>query len=100
VRVQHREAGAASWRFSLVLMSFHPVYTVKEYAVPAPDLSVSSIQNTLTRSEERPLVFEKKPSSFLQGLPSQALPVRVAVIGNHLPRQWYSADDGGSIYNG
>jgi glycosyltransferase involved in cell wall biosynthesis len=55
--------------------------------VPAPDLSVSSIQNTLTRNEGRPLVFEKSPSSFLQGIPSQSLPVRVAVIGNHLPRQ-------------
>jgi len=87
VRVQHRKAGAASWRFSLVLMSFDPVYTVKEYAVSAPDLSVSSTQNTLIRSEVRPLVFEKKPSSFLQEIPGQSLPLRVAVIGNHLPRQ-------------
>jgi glycosyltransferase involved in cell wall biosynthesis len=39
------------------------------------------------RSEVLPLVFEKKPSSFLQGIPSQSLPLRVAVIGNHLPRQ-------------
>ena len=53
----------------------------------APDRSVSSTQNTLMRSEVRPLVFEKKPSSFLQGIPSQSLPLRVAVIGNHLPRQ-------------
>lgn len=51
MRIQHREAGAASWRSSLVLMSFHPVYTVKEYAVSAPDLSVSSRQNILMRSE-------------------------------------------------
>ena len=87
MRVQHRKAGAASWRFSLVLMSFDPVYTVKEYAVSAPDLSVSSTQNTLIRSEVRPLVFEKKPSSFLQEIPGQSLPLRVAVIGNHLPRQ-------------
>jgi hypothetical protein len=74
VRVQHREAGAASWRLSSVLISFHPVYTVKEYAVLAPDLSVSSIQNTPTRSEERPLVFEKKPSSFLHGIPAGRFP--------------------------
>jgi hypothetical protein len=87
VRIQHREAGAASWRSSLVLMSFHPVYTVKEYAVSAPDLSVSSRQNILMRSEVRPSVSEKKPSSFLPGIPSQSLPIRVAVIGNHLPRQ-------------
>jgi glycosyltransferase involved in cell wall biosynthesis len=87
MRVQHREAGVTSWRFSLVLMSFHSVYTAKESAVSAPDLSVSSTQNTLMRSEKRPPVFEKKPASFLQGIPRQSLPARVAVIGNHLPRQ-------------
>lgn len=31
MRVHHREAGAASRRFSLVLMSFHPVYTVPPF---------------------------------------------------------------------
>jgi hypothetical protein len=54
-------------------------------SAPAP--SVSSIQNTLKRSEVRPPVFEKEPSLFLERIPRQSLPVRVAMIGNHLPRQ-------------
>jgi glycosyltransferase involved in cell wall biosynthesis len=68
-------------------MSLDPVYAVKEYEVSASDLSVSSTQNTPMRSEVHPPVFEKKPSSFLQGIPRQSFPLRVAVIGNHLPRQ-------------
>jgi hypothetical protein len=52
-------------------------------SAPAP--SVSSIQNTLKRSEVRPPVFEKEPSLFLERIPRQSLPA--AMIGNHLPRQ-------------
>jgi len=44
-------------------------------------------QNTLIRSNARPLVFEKKSASSLQVIPIRSIPMRVAVIGNHLPRQ-------------
>ena len=43
--------------------------------------------NTLMPSPASPLAFEKKPASSVQGIPSHSLRVRVAVIGNHLPRQ-------------
>src|ERR1039458_7436558 len=38
------------------------------------------------RSKKRPLVFEKSVSS-LPAIPSPSRPLRVAVVGNHLPRQ-------------
>jgi glycosyltransferase involved in cell wall biosynthesis len=57
----------------------------------APDTSVSLKPNTLTRRQQRPLVFEtkleKKSVSSLPAILSPSLPMRVAVIGNHLPRQ-------------
>ena len=53
----------------------------------APDLSVSLKPNTLVRCKARPLVFEKKSPSSLPVIPSLSLPVRVAIVGNHLPRQ-------------
>ena len=52
-----------------------------------PDRSVSLRPNTLMRYKASPLGFGKKPASCVQGIPSHSLPVRVAVIGNHLPRQ-------------
>jgi len=51
----------------------------------APDVFANS--NTLLWGEARPLVLGREPSSSLQRLPSRSLPVRVAAIGNHLPRQ-------------
>jgi glycosyltransferase involved in cell wall biosynthesis len=53
----------------------------------APDLSVSLRPNRSLRSEARPLMFEKKPVLSLPLIPSRSLPVRVAIVGNHLPRQ-------------
>jgi glycosyltransferase involved in cell wall biosynthesis len=53
----------------------------------ARDLSVSSKPNTLTRCQARPLMFEKNSASSLPVIPTPSLPVRVAVVGNHLPRQ-------------
>ncbi len=57
----------------------------------APVLPVSLRQNSLTRCEARPPVsgqrFERKSVSSLPVIPSRSLPVRVAVVGNHLPRQ-------------
>jgi glycosyltransferase involved in cell wall biosynthesis len=53
----------------------------------APNISVNSQPNTLLRREPWPTVFGKQPASSLQPIPSRSLPFRVAVIGNHLPRQ-------------
>ena len=52
-----------------------------------PDRLVSLRPNTLIRCSASPLAFEKKPASSMQEIPSHSLPVRVAIIGNHLPRQ-------------
>jgi glycosyltransferase involved in cell wall biosynthesis len=79
---------SASWRLlHLCSVPFQPDHTVKESAMSAPEFSVSLKPNTLMRCKARPLVFEKKSASSLQVIPSLSLPVRVAVIGNHLPRQ-------------
>ena len=48
---------------------------------------VSLKPNTLMRYEEHPLVFENKSVSSLPAISGPSLPMRVAVIGNHLPRQ-------------
>ena len=52
-----------------------------------PNISVNSQPNTLTRRGPRFPVFGKEPAYSLQPIPSRPLPVRVAVVGNHLPRQ-------------
>src|SRR5208282_4751710 len=51
------------------------------------NLPVSLRPNTLKRCQASPRGFEKKPASSVQGIPSASLPMRVAVVGNHLPRQ-------------
>jgi glycosyltransferase involved in cell wall biosynthesis len=53
----------------------------------APNLSVNSRSNTLTRRELNPPVFGRASEFSLKPAPSRSLPIRVAVIGNHLPRQ-------------
>ena len=53
----------------------------------ARNLPVNSQLNTLTRREVRPPAFKTKSASSLELIPSPSLPVRIAVIGNHLPRQ-------------
>ena len=50
-------------------------------------LPVNSQPNTLARSEVRPPAFKTKSASSLHLIPSPSLPARIAVIGNHLPRQ-------------
>ncbi len=52
-----------------------------------PARSESVRPNSQTSCKASPLTFEKKPASSVQGIPSHSVPVRVAVIGNHLPRQ-------------
>jgi glycosyltransferase involved in cell wall biosynthesis len=52
-----------------------------------PDRSVSLNANALMRNDAIPLVFEKKSVSFVQGISTRSHAMRIAVIGNHLPRQ-------------
>jgi len=51
------------------------------------NISANSQPDALMRRELRPAVFGRASALFLQPAPSRSLPVRVAVIGNHLPRQ-------------
>ncbi len=53
----------------------------------ASDPSVSLKSNFPLPGKASALVFEKKSASFLQVIPTQSIPLRIAVIGNHLPRQ-------------
>jgi glycosyltransferase involved in cell wall biosynthesis len=53
----------------------------------APNISLNSQPSALMQRELRPAVFGRMPALFLQPAPSRSLPLRVAVIGNHLPRQ-------------
>ena len=80
-----------SWRFHPVfgpLLTFQPGPYVKESAMLAPDLSADVKPTSLLRwSQARPRVFGKNSASSLPVLASPSLPVRIAVIGNHLPRQ-------------
>jgi glycosyltransferase involved in cell wall biosynthesis len=50
-----------------------------------PDRSGSSQSNTTMRTAS-PLLFGKKSASS-HGIPMPSLPMRIAVVGNHLPRQ-------------
>jgi glycosyltransferase involved in cell wall biosynthesis len=52
-----------------------------------PDCTVSLKPSSLMRGEARRFAFEKKSVSSVQGVPGHSIPLRVAVIGNHLPRQ-------------
>jgi glycosyltransferase involved in cell wall biosynthesis len=51
----------------------------------AGNLSHNMKPNTLMRCKVRPPLFEKKSASLQR--PGLSLPLRVAVVGNHLPRQ-------------
>ncbi len=51
-------------------------------------VSPASLQlGTLMGCKSSPLAFNKKSASSLQVIPTRSHPMRVAVIGNHLPRQ-------------
>jgi len=51
------------------------------------DISVSLKPNSVTHGKASPLVFEKHSVSSLQVLSTRSIPMRIAIIGNHLPRQ-------------
>ena len=52
-----------------------------------PDTSMNSQPNELTLRETKPSALQKELMPGLQLMPSRSLPVRFAVVGNHLPRQ-------------
>ena len=51
------------------------------------NVSLSSQPNALVRREVWPPALGKESISRLQLVPNRSLPLRVAVVGNHLPRQ-------------
>jgi glycosyltransferase involved in cell wall biosynthesis len=53
----------------------------------APSTSLNSESNRFSRSEARRAVFGADSTFFLQLAPRPLRPVKIAVIGNHLPRQ-------------
>jgi glycosyltransferase involved in cell wall biosynthesis len=53
----------------------------------APNISLNSQSNTVKRRVAWPPALGKEPASALQLVPSRSLPAKVAVVGNHLPRQ-------------
>ena len=53
----------------------------------APNISLNSHPSATAGHEARPLVFGTKPAPFLHVLPRRVYPLRIAVVGNHLPRQ-------------
>jgi glycosyltransferase involved in cell wall biosynthesis len=59
----------------------------EEPAMAAPNISLNSQPNALARRAAWPPAFGKESASALQLMPSRSLPARVAVVGNHLPRQ-------------
>jgi hypothetical protein len=54
----------------------------------ASNLPVNAQLTTLERREVRPRAFKTKSASSLQWITRPSLPLRIAVIGNHLPRQY------------
>src|ERR1035441_9342881 len=59
----------------------------QEPAMAVSNVSLSSQPNALMRREVWPPAFGKESISRLQLMPTRSLPLRVAVVGNHLPRQ-------------
>lgn len=53
----------------------------------ASELSMRSTPNALMGGKPSPLAFEKKVATSLSVIPIRSVPIRVAVVGNHLPRQ-------------
>src|ERR1017187_6158237 len=59
----------------------------QEPAMAVSNVSLSSQPNALVRREVWPPALGKESISRLHLMPSRSLPLRVAVVGNHLPRQ-------------
>ena len=52
-----------------------------------PNIFMSPHANTMMRRESPPLALGREPASSLHLAPGRSLPIRIAVVGNHLPRQ-------------
>jgi len=50
-------------------------------------IDTGSKQNIMMRPKARPPIFESESVSSLRMIPKRSSPARIAVIGNHLPRQ-------------
>ena len=55
--------------------------------MPTPHLSLIQQPNTIMTHEAHPSIFGREPEIPLLALPSHSRPRRIAVVGNHLPRQ-------------
>src|ERR1039458_8654466 len=55
--------------------------------MPTPKLSLSQPTNAILTRESQPSIFGREPEFPLLALPSHSRPRRIAVIGNHVPRQ-------------
>ncbi len=55
--------------------------------MPAPNISFNSNPNASILRDARTPVFGRKTALSLQSAPSRPLPARIAIVGNHLPRQ-------------
>jgi len=53
----------------------------------ASNVSLNWQPHTLIRHESRPRSFGHESTASLQPIPCRQLPLRIAVVGNHLPRQ-------------
>src|SRR5580700_2592031 len=53
----------------------------------APNISLSSQPNALMLRDARTPGFERVPAFSRQPVPCRPLPGRIAIVGNHLPRQ-------------
>ncbi len=53
----------------------------------AQDIYTCSKQNIIMRCEAQLPIFENESVSSLRMIPNRSFPARIAVIGNHLPRQ-------------
>jgi glycosyltransferase involved in cell wall biosynthesis len=55
--------------------------------MPEPNISLNSQPNTLVLRAARTPVFGRQPAFTQKPAPSRTLPARIAIVGNHLPRQ-------------
>jgi len=55
--------------------------------MPRPNISMNSLPSTLILNDARTQVFGRKPALSQQSALSRPLPARIAIVGNHLPRQ-------------
>ena len=55
--------------------------------MPTPNVSLNQPASTMLTREAQPSIFGREPEILQLAPPSQSRPRRIAVVGNHLPRQ-------------